>query len=78
MTAAPAERSFSMVGTEARTRPSSVIVVPSSGTFRSARSSTFLPVRSPSESMVFSMVFPVLTWVRPHTRRVRGRTHSVC
>ena len=50
MTRAPASASSEMVGTEARMRPSSVIVVPSSGTLRSERTSTRLPRRSPSEA----------------------------
>ena len=47
-TRAPASASRRMVGTLARIRPSSVIVLPSSGTFRSDRTSTRLPRRSPS------------------------------
>ena len=50
-TRAPASASFRMVGTLARIRPSSVIVVPSSGTFRSERTRTRLPRRSPRLSM---------------------------
>ena len=53
-TRAPASTSRVRVGSAARMRPSSVIVVPSSGTFRSARTSTRLPRSSPSESRVFS------------------------
>src|SRR5262245_612270 len=41
-----------MVGTLARTRPSSVIVLPSSGTFRSERTRTRLPRTSPRASSV--------------------------
>ena len=48
-TRAPAAVSASMVGTDARTRPSSVMRSPSSGTLRSARSSTRRPV-TPSAS----------------------------
>ncbi len=55
-TRAPASTSRVRVGSAARMRPSSVIVVPSSGTLRSARTSTRLPRSSPSESMVFSTV----------------------
>ena len=51
MTRAPAAASEEMVGTEARMRPSSVIVVPSSGTLRSERTSTRLPRRSPNVAM---------------------------
>src|SRR3954447_7958736 len=43
-----------IVGTLARTRPSSVIVWPSSGTLRSLRTSTRLPRRSPSSETVFT------------------------
>ena len=50
MTRAPASARLEMVGTEARMRPSSVIVVPSSGTLRSDRTSTRLPRRSPREA----------------------------
>src|SRR4051794_23972896 len=50
-TRAPASASSLMVGTLARTRPSSVIRVPSSGTFRSERTRTRLPRTSPKESM---------------------------
>src|ERR1700685_1110961 len=45
---APRPRSLVMVGRLARIRPSSVILVPSSGVFRSARSSTVLPWTSRS------------------------------
>src|ERR1700684_2879769 len=45
---APRPRSLVMVGRLARIRPSSVILVPSSGVFRSARSSTVLPSTSRS------------------------------
>src|SRR5699024_10001996 len=55
-TRAPASTSRVRVGSAARMRPSSVIVVLSSGTLRSARTSTRLPRSSPSESMVFSTV----------------------
>src|SRR5690625_2673693 len=63
-TRAPASTSRVRVGRAARIRPSSVIVEPSSGTLRSARTSTRLPRSSPSESMVFSTMVP----------SVRGRT----
>jgi hypothetical protein len=49
MTRAPASARALMVGTEARMRPSSVIVVPSSGTLRSERTRTRLPRRSPND-----------------------------
>lgn len=49
ITRAPASASALTVGTTARMRPSSVMVVPSSGTFRSARTKTRLPA-TPSES----------------------------
>src|SRR5580704_10971035 len=45
---APRPRSLVIVGRLARIRPSSVILVPSSGVFRSARSSTVLPSTSRS------------------------------
>src|SRR5580698_11252702 len=45
---APRSRRLVMVGRLARIRPSSVILVPSSGVFRSARSSTVLPSTSRS------------------------------
>src|SRR5690242_14585552 len=51
MTRAPASASPAMVGTDARTRPSSVIRAPSSGTFRSLRTRTRRPRRSPSCSI---------------------------
>ena len=41
-------------GTDARMRPSSVIVEPSSGTLRSLRSNTVLPRRSPRSLMDFT------------------------
>ena len=44
----PRRRARWIVGTLARIRPSSVIVVPSSGTFRSERTRTRLPATSPS------------------------------
>src|SRR6476660_323310 len=47
-TVAPASARASIAGTDALMRPSSVIVWPSSGTLRSARTSTRLPRRSPS------------------------------
>ena len=50
-TRAPASRSFASVGTEARIRPSSVILDPSRGTFRSERTSTVRP-DTPSASEV--------------------------
>src|ERR1700729_2750274 len=46
MTLAPRSASFVIVGRLALTRPSSVILVPSSGTLRSARSSTPRPATS--------------------------------
>ena len=54
MILAPASRSWSRVGSEARIRPSSVIVSPSSGTFRSQRISTRLPRRSPRSATDFT------------------------
>src|SRR4051794_38381765 len=51
-TRAPASRSRWIVGTDARIRPSSVMVVPSSGTLRSLRTSTRLPRRFPRSSRV--------------------------
>src|SRR5690606_34280324 len=53
-TFAPASASRRIVGTEARTRPSSVIRSPSSGTLRSLRTRTRLPRRSPRSSMRFT------------------------
>src|SRR6478735_222131 len=53
ITFAPASVSFFSVGSAARMRPSSVMVVPSSGTLKSERTRTRLPRRSPRESMVF-------------------------
>src|SRR5215469_17234815 len=52
-TLAPRSRSLLMVGRLARMRPSSVIVAPSSGTLRSARSSTTRPATW-SESRPFT------------------------
>ena len=53
-TLAPASRSWLRVGSDARIRPSSVIVSPSSGTFRSQRISTRLPRRSPRSATDFT------------------------
>merc|ERR1719498_27523 len=47
-TLAPFSIRYLTVGTDARMRVSSVIVLPSSGTFRSQRTRTFLPLRSAS------------------------------
>ena len=58
-TRAPAASSAWSVGRAARTRPSSVMVVPSSGTLKSERTSTRLPRRSPRSSMVFMRLLPV-------------------
>src|SRR3954452_16584958 len=49
-TRAPASERVRMVGTLARIRPSSVMVLPSRGTFRSERTRIRLPATSPSES----------------------------
>merc|ERR1712032_737582 len=61
-TLAPFSIKYLTVGTEARMRVSSVIVLPLSGTLRSQRTSTFLPlrsasVRSPTDFLAISMVF---------------------
>ena len=48
-TFAPFSIRYLTVGTDARMRVSSVIVLPSSGTFRSQRTRTTLPFRSASE-----------------------------
>src|SRR5699024_3141326 len=54
-------------------RTSSVMVAPSSGTLRSARTITRLPRRSPSESMVLSTVVPsVRGRAEPAGRRAWG------
>src|SRR5699024_963979 len=50
---APVSLSFLRVGSEARIRPSSVMTLPSKGTFRSARTKTRLPRRFPKSSIVF-------------------------
>ena len=52
-TRAPASDRALIVGTEARIRPSSVIVLPSRGTLRSDRTRTRLPRRSPSSEIDF-------------------------
>merc|ERR1719261_2135305 len=48
-TLAPASSRYFRVGTDARMRVSSVMVLPSSGTLRSQRTRTFLPLRSAAE-----------------------------
>ena len=53
MTLAPSSRRVLMVGRAALIRPSSVMVVPSSGTLKSARTRTRLPLRSPRSLSVF-------------------------
>src|SRR4026208_2199549 len=55
MILAPLSRSSLRVGNEARIRPSSVIVCPSSGTLRSQRISTRLPARSPRSETDFTL-----------------------
>src|SRR5512133_4036292 len=55
MILAPLSRSALRVGSEARIRPSSVIVCPSSGTLRSQRMSTRLPARSPRSETDFTL-----------------------
>ena len=67
---APGPASPAIVGTLARMRPSSVMTPSSSGTFRSARTSTRLPATCPSarSSIVF---IAVLVWIG--TLRSRGR-----
>merc|ERR1719502_1149016 len=47
-TFAPLSIRYFTVGTDARMRVSSVMVLPSSGTFKSQRTRTFLPLRSAS------------------------------
>src|SRR5215211_1296977 len=55
MTLAPPSRSWFSVGSDARIRPSSVMVSPTSGTLRSQRISTRLPVRSPRSETDFTL-----------------------
>src|SRR5688572_29879562 len=57
MTLAPRLCRSAIVGTLALTRPSSVIVAPSRGTFRSERTRTRLPRSPPSSSARCSTVF---------------------
>ena len=52
----PVGRRALMVGRAALIRPSSVIVVPSSGTLKSARTRTRLPLRSPRSLSVFMYI----------------------
>ena len=67
MTLAPSSRSAVIVGSAALIRPSSVIVVPSSGTLKSARIRTRLPLRSPRSLSVFMCILSY-----PHMRGMAG------
>src|SRR5690606_37727732 len=61
MTFAPLPARARMVGSDARMRPSSVIVSPSSGTLRSARTRTRRPLTSRSSSLRNSVPFVALS-----------------
>src|SRR5699024_10478875 len=60
-TRAPTSTSRVIVGSEARIRPSSVMVSPSRGTLRSERTRTRLPRRSPRSARVFTDAFRLPT-----------------
>src|SRR5690625_2300372 len=81
ITLAPPSSSVVMVGRAARMRPSSVMVVPSSGTLKSERTRTRLPRRSPRVSMVFMALLGARgrTCERPRAGRsaARGRPSSL-
>ncbi len=65
MTIAPALVRYSIVGMDERIRVSSVMVLPSKGTFRSQRTRTFLPLRSEAgRSLVQHFVAMVVVWCR--------------
>src|SRR5699024_1933749 len=77
ITFAPASVSRFSVGSAARMRPSSVMVVPSRGTLKSERTRTRLPRRSPRSSMVFmckSSLVLLVEEVRADMIRARVRT----
>merc|ERR1719478_157811 len=74
-TFAPASSRYLRVGTDARMRVSSVMVLPSSGTLRSQRTRTFLPLSSAGERSAtdFFAIIDTAWRAGGHPRRLASR-----